>query len=116
MAAIYHPARPAYPAALVDALVALSGLAPGDRVLEIGAGTGIATAALAARGLGVVAVERAPELAAVARAAAGARRRRAGGRPARGPRRAPVPRAPAPPPAGGVFFPCRARFLRLPLD
>src|SRR3954451_4039082 len=68
MAAIYHAARPAYPDALVDVLVALSGLAPADRVLEVGAGTGIATAALAARGLALVAVERAPELAAVARA------------------------------------------------
>src|SRR3954470_11115020 len=68
MAAIYHAARPAYPDALVDDLVALSGLAPADRVLEIGAGTGIATAALAARGLAVVALERAPEVADVARA------------------------------------------------
>jgi SAM-dependent methyltransferase len=68
MAGLYHEARPAYPDALLDDLVALSGIASGDRVLEVGAGTGIATAALAARGLHVVAVERAPELADVARA------------------------------------------------
>src|SRR3954467_13362324 len=68
MAGFYHAPRPPYPDALLDDLVALSGLAPADRVLEIGAGTGIATAALAARGLAVVAVERVPELADVARA------------------------------------------------
>jgi SAM-dependent methyltransferase len=67
MAAVYDEARPAYPDALVDDLVSLAGLAPGDTVLEVGAGTGIATAQLAARGLDVVAVERAPELARVAR-------------------------------------------------
>jgi SAM-dependent methyltransferase len=68
MAGIYHEARPPYPDALLDDLVALAGLRPGGRVLEVGAGTGIATVELAARGLAVVALERTPELAAVARA------------------------------------------------
>ncbi len=39
----YERFRPDYPSALVDELLAVAGLAPGDRVLEIGAGTGKAT-------------------------------------------------------------------------
>ena len=46
MADVYD-ARPAYPAALLDALVAL---APGSRVLDLGAGTGKLALPLAARG------------------------------------------------------------------
>jgi SAM-dependent methyltransferase len=63
----YHQARPEYPAALLDGLMALAALRPGDRGLEVGCGTGKATAALAARGLAITGVELGPGLAAVAR-------------------------------------------------
>lgn len=54
---LYQRARPPYPAELYDLLTDECGLAPGCRVLEIGAGTGQATAELLARGAEVVAVE-----------------------------------------------------------
>jgi SAM-dependent methyltransferase len=63
----YDRARPGYPARLFDDLVALAGLEPGARVLEIGCGTGQATVPLAERGFRIVAVELGPALAAVAR-------------------------------------------------
>jgi len=63
----YDAARPSYPDALVDDLVALAGIPPGGRVLEIGPGTGKASVALAARGLALVGVELGERLAAVAR-------------------------------------------------
>lgn len=62
----YDRARPAYPDELFDDLVELAQLGPGDRVVEIGPGTGKATLPLAARGLGVTAVELGPALAAFA--------------------------------------------------
>lgn len=52
----YNAARPGYPNALYDALEPLRG----QRVLEGGAGTGIATAALIARGAHVIAVDLGP--------------------------------------------------------
>ena len=63
----YDAARPSYPDALVDDLVALARIPPGGRVLEIGPGTGKASVALAARGLALVGVELGERLAAVAR-------------------------------------------------
>lgn len=66
-AELYDRARPGYPPALFDDLADLAGLGPGQRVLEIGPGTGQATAALAARGCQVVAVELGPGLAELAR-------------------------------------------------
>jgi SAM-dependent methyltransferase len=63
----YDRARPGYPAGLFDDLAALTGLRAGDRVLEIGPGTGQATVPLARRGYRIVAVELGAALAAVAR-------------------------------------------------
>jgi trans-aconitate methyltransferase len=64
----YDRYRPRYPDDLFDDLVASAGLSPGDKVLEIGAGTGIATEPLVQRGLDVMAIEPAAALAAVAEA------------------------------------------------
>jgi SAM-dependent methyltransferase len=61
-AADYDKYRPRYPDRLIDDVVALL---PGRRVVEVGAGTGIATAAFAARGLAMTCVEPDPEMAAV---------------------------------------------------
>lgn len=63
----YQRTRPVCPPQLFDDLVRLAGLAAGDRVAEIGCGTGQATVPLAERGLAVTAVELGAELAAVAR-------------------------------------------------
>jgi len=52
-----YAARPGYPPALVDALVAHVGVRAGDAVADLGAGTGIFTRHLAARGFAVTAVE-----------------------------------------------------------
>jgi SAM-dependent methyltransferase len=59
--------RPVCPAALFDDLVRLAGLEPGERVAEIGAGSGQATVPLAERGLAVTAIELSEPLAALAR-------------------------------------------------
>ena len=56
-ASAYSRARPGYPPEIVDRLVAAAGVQPGDAVADLGAGTGIFTALLAARGLRVAAVE-----------------------------------------------------------
>jgi SAM-dependent methyltransferase len=63
----YHAARPDYPEALYDDLIALAGLRPGDRLLEIGCATGKATIPLASRGFRLTCVELGPELASAAR-------------------------------------------------
>ena len=62
VAADYDRYRPRYPDQLVDDVVAML---PGRRVLEVGAGTGIATAAFAARGMAMTCVEPDPEMASV---------------------------------------------------
>ncbi|MFD5508369.1 class I SAM-dependent methyltransferase [Streptomyces sp. NPDC127051] len=57
-AALYSANRPGYPGELFDALEALAGRGlRGARVADVGAGTGIATGLLRARGADVVAVE-----------------------------------------------------------
>jgi SAM-dependent methyltransferase len=63
----YDRTRPVGPDALFDDLVRVAGLGPGDRVVEIGCGTGQATVPLAERGLAVTAVELGPALADLAR-------------------------------------------------
>lgn len=60
----YRSARPPYPRELYEILERRCGLGPGTRVLEIGPGTGQATAELLARGAAVVAVEPGVRLAA----------------------------------------------------
>src|SRR5687767_7956821 len=62
----YDRARPPYPIAIFDDLAASAKLERGSRVLDIGAGTGLATVPLAERGCDVVAIELGPELAAIA--------------------------------------------------
>lgn len=62
VAARYDRYRPRYPDRMVDDVVAML---PGRRVLEVGAGTGIATTAFAARGVAMTCVEPDPEMAAV---------------------------------------------------
>jgi SAM-dependent methyltransferase len=56
-AEFYARARPGYPAAVVERLLAEAGVAAGDPVVELGAGTGLFTAGLAGRGLRVTALE-----------------------------------------------------------
>jgi SAM-dependent methyltransferase len=62
----YERGRPGYPDVLFDRLIALAALAPGAPVADVGAGTGLATAPLLARGLRVFAVEPNAEMRAVA--------------------------------------------------
>ncbi len=65
-AARYHAARPDYPEQLFDDLVAVAGVRPPARLLEVGCGTGKATVPLARRGFHITAVELGPSLAAEA--------------------------------------------------
>jgi ubiquinone/menaquinone biosynthesis C-methylase UbiE len=57
VAAEYDRSRPAYPDELVDRACQLAGIESGDRVLELGCGSGQLTRSLLARGLRVVALE-----------------------------------------------------------
>ncbi|GIG65285.1 class I SAM-dependent methyltransferase [Phytomonospora endophytica] len=66
-AAAYHRGRPPYPDAVFDLLTTRCGLRPGVRVLELGAGNGLATGPLLAAGAHVTAVEPGAELAAILR-------------------------------------------------
>jgi SAM-dependent methyltransferase len=67
-ASLYDGARPDYPEALFDDVVALSGVPAGGAVLEIGSGTGKATLPLARRGFVLVGIELGEQMAALARA------------------------------------------------
>jgi SAM-dependent methyltransferase len=63
----YDRVRPGYPAELVDDVLAFARLEDGGPVLDIGAGTGRAALAFAARGAAVTALEPDPAMAAVLR-------------------------------------------------
>ncbi len=71
VAELYERVRPPYPEVVIDAAVERMGRARGGRVLEVGAGTGKATAQFLARQLTVVAVEPDRRMAAVAEAKLG---------------------------------------------
>lgn len=64
---LYDVVRSGYPAALFESIVELASLYPGDRLLEIGCGTGKATSWFAERGYSVTAVEKGPSLSDFAR-------------------------------------------------
>lgn len=66
-AALYHRARPDYPPEIFEDLIRLAGVEPGDRLLEVGCGTGKATLAMARRGFSITVLELGPELAEAAR-------------------------------------------------
>lgn len=66
-AELYDRVRPTYPDQLYDDLAALLGYPLRPRVLEIGCGTGQATAPMVSRGWSVKAVELSPELGRIAR-------------------------------------------------
>ncbi|WP_192043453.1 class I SAM-dependent methyltransferase [Paenibacillus lycopersici] len=68
VAALYDQARNRYPGRLFEDLFAWTNLPPGARVLEIGAGTGIATLPPAEYGCSVTAIELGAGMAEVARA------------------------------------------------
>lgn len=57
LAAAYARHRPTYPAAAISWIVRKAGLAPGELIADLGAGTGISTRLLAERGLRVVGIE-----------------------------------------------------------
>jgi SAM-dependent methyltransferase len=67
-ASLYDAARPDYPEALFDDVIALSGVPVGGAVLEIGSGTGKATLPLARRGFSILGIELGEQMAALARA------------------------------------------------
>jgi SAM-dependent methyltransferase len=67
VAAEYDRHRPTYPEQLIDLACETAGLERGDRVLEIGCGTGQLTRSLLARGLRVTAIEPGAQLAGLAR-------------------------------------------------
>jgi SAM-dependent methyltransferase len=74
VAELYDLARPGYPTELVDEVLEFARVGPGDRALEVGAGTGKATVLFAERGLDLVALEPSAEMAAVLTRNCGGRR------------------------------------------
>jgi SAM-dependent methyltransferase len=70
VASNYEEMRPGYPDSLFDMIERVVGPLEGRRVLDVGAGTGISTRALAARGAHVLAVDPSPAMAGVLRSVA----------------------------------------------
>jgi SAM-dependent methyltransferase len=71
MASGYSRYRPSYPAALLDWILAEARVRPGDRVVDVGCGTGILTRLVASRGLEVVGVDPNEDMLAEARGGGG---------------------------------------------
>jgi len=67
IAAEYDRHRPVYPEELIDRACRVAGIGSGDRVLEVGCGSGQLTRSLAGRGLRVTAVEPGTTLLSLAR-------------------------------------------------
>ena len=67
-ASLYEAARNGYPDALFADILRIAGLASGDRALEVGCGSGLATIGLVAAGLDVTAVDPGPALIEIAKA------------------------------------------------
>ncbi|MCP4423480.1 MAG: SAM-dependent methyltransferase, partial [Chloroflexi bacterium] len=65
-AELYDEVRPSYPEALVEDVVALSGIGKNGRILEVGPGPGTATLPFAQRGYRMLAIELGEHLAALA--------------------------------------------------
>jgi SAM-dependent methyltransferase len=78
VADVYERGRPAYPPAVIERLATELQIGPGDRVLDLAAGTGKLTKALLDFGLDVVAVEPQQSLRALLSDAIGAERVREG--------------------------------------
>lgn len=68
VAPLYDRYRPGYPEELVDRVLAYTQLPPGGRILEVGCGTGQASAAFASRGHRLICLEPSPHMAALAHA------------------------------------------------
>jgi SAM-dependent methyltransferase len=67
----YARSRPSYPGALVDWVLAEAGVRPGDRVADVGCGTGIMTRLLAERGADVLGIDPNEDMLAEAQKAGG---------------------------------------------
>lgn len=68
----YDEARPGYPTDLVDDVLVFAGVGAGDRVLEVGSGTGKATTLFAARGVQLLCLEPSAPMARIGRRAVAA--------------------------------------------
>jgi ubiquinone/menaquinone biosynthesis C-methylase UbiE len=66
VAALYDRYRPGYPLKLIADIIRISGISPGERILEIGCGTGKATQLFAEKGYPLVCLEPGQNLLAIA--------------------------------------------------
>jgi len=57
VADVYKASRPGYPDALIDDVIAFAALDPDDCILEVGCGTGLATAGFAKKGYAILATD-----------------------------------------------------------